>query len=201
MAEQVFDFYYDFASPNAYLVHKVLPRIEARAGAVARYCPVYLGGVFKATGNVSPAFAGVTGKVEYLRREMDRFVRRHDIPFAWTPHFPIPSINLMRGAVYARGKPWERQYIDAMFKACWVSGDDLKDLRAMGRELSADGLPGVEIMDGVQQPDVKAALFAETEAAVARGVFGVPTLFVGDEMFFGKDSLAEFEAEIVAQQS
>jgi len=194
-----FDFYYDFASPNAYLVHKVLPGIEARTGAVARYRPVYLGGVFKATGNVSPAFQGVAGKLKYLRLEMDRFVRRHDVPFAWNPHFPIASVHLMRGALFAQGKPWERAYIDAMFKACWVSGDDLSDIRAMGREISADGLPGVEIMAGAQDPEIKAALFSATEAAVARGLFGVPTMFVEDAMFFGKDSLAEFEAEILAK--
>lgn len=196
---QAFDFYYDFASPNAYLVHKVLPRIKARTGAVARYCPMYLGGVFRATGNASPAFAGVRGKLAYLRREMDRFVTRHDVPFVWNPHFPLHTANLMRGAVFARGKPWERAYIDAVFKACWVSGDDMSDPDVIARELAAEDLPAGEIMAGIQQADVKSALFAATEAAVARGVFGAPTMFVREEMFFGKDSLAEMEAEIVAR--
>lgn len=194
-----FDFYYDFGSPNAYLVHKVLPRIEARCGVKAAYRPMLLGGVFKATGNASPAFAGVRGKLVYLRREMDRFVKRHDVPFVWNPHFPINSIHLMRGAVAASGKPWERTYIDAMFKACWVSGDNLSDAAVMTRELAAEDLPAEEIMTAAQSPEVKAALFTATEAAVARGIFGAPTMFVGEEMFFGKDSLAELEAEIMAR--
>ena len=198
---QEFDFYYDFSSPNAYLVHKVLPGISARTGAVARYRPMFLGGVFKATGNASPAFAGVTGKLDYLRREMDRFVRRHDVPFVWNPHFPIRSIHLMRGAIGAQGKAWERAYIEAMFKACWVSGDNMSEFEVMARELAAEDLPTAEIMAGIQQAEVKAALFAATEAAVARGVFGAPTMFVGEEMFFGKDSLVEMEAEIGARVS
>ena len=194
------EFYYDFGSPNAYLVHKVLPRIVARAGGTAAsviYRPMYLGGVFRATGNASPGLAGVKGKMEYLLREKDRFVKRHDLPFVWNPHFPINSIHLMRGAVFAQGKPWERSYIDAVFKACWVSGDNMSDAMVIRKELAAEALPFAAIMDAVQSPDVKAALFAATDAAVARGVFGAPTMFVGDEMFFGKDSLAEMEAEIL----
>ncbi|MCG6903015.1 MAG: 2-hydroxychromene-2-carboxylate isomerase [Rhodobacter sp.] len=197
---QVFDFYYDFGSPNAYLVHKVLPGIEARTGARARYCPMLLGGVFKATGNISPAFAGVKGKLDYLRREMDRFVNRHDVPFVWSPHFPILTIHLMRGAVFAQSQPWERAYIDAVFKACWVSGDNMSEPEVIARELAAEDLPAAAIMAATRDDAIKAALFEATAAAVARGVFGAPTMFVGEEMFFGKDSLAEFEAELVARE-
>ena len=189
------EFIYDFGSPNAYLVHKVLPGIAARHNARLIYQPVLLGGVFKATGNKSPALGEgvVAAKVAYLRREMQRFVNRHDLPFVWNPHFPIMSIHLMRGAIYAQGKPWEAAYIDAVFKACWVSGDDMSDVDTIRRELAAEDLPAAEIIDATRSPDVKDALFRATEAAVNRGVFGAPTMFVGDEMFFGKDSLADIE--------
>ena len=194
------DFIYDFGSPNAYLVHKVLPDLAARHGADIRYCPVLLGGVFKATGNKSPALGEgvVPAKVAYLRREMQRFVNRHDLPFVWNPHFPIMSIHLMRGAIHAQGKPWEAAYIDAVFKACWVSGDNMSDPDTIRRELAAEDLPAAEIMDAIQQPAIKTALFEATELAVRRGCFGAPTMFVGDEMFFGKDSLGEIEEALSA---
>ncbi|MEX0337562.1 MAG: 2-hydroxychromene-2-carboxylate isomerase [Arenibacterium sp.] len=189
------DFYYDFGSPNAYLVHKTLPALAARHGAVVRYRPMLLGGVFKATQNQSPvqAFANVAGKLEYQRREMARFVARNEVPFAMNPNFPIMTIGVMRGAIFAEGKPWQARYTDVVFDAMWQDQEKMDDPDVIARVLSAADLPAEEIMAATQTPEVKSALIEATDAAVKRGVFGAPTQFLGDEMFFGKDTLGDME--------
>lgn len=189
------DFYYDFGSPNAYLVHKVLPDIAARHGAELAYRPVLLGGVFKATNNQSPitAFAGVKGKNAYQALELKRFVERHGLAYRMNPHFPVNTLMMMRGAIFAEGQPWETTYREAMFDAMWRDGEKMDDPATLMRVLAAAGLPADEIAAGVQQDIVKQGLIAATEAAVARGVFGAPTMFLGDEMFFGKDALGDLD--------
>ena len=192
------DFMYDFGSPNAYLVHRVLPGIVHRAGAGLHYVPILLGGVFKATNNQSPmaAFAEVKHKLAYQMRESQRFIDRHGLQFRMNPNFPVNTLGVMRGAVYAQGKPWENKYIDAVFDAMWVKGEKMDDPQVIGRVLQDAGLPADEIIAATQSPEVKAALINGTEAAVNRGVFGAPTMFVKDEMFFGKDSLDDLDFEL-----
>lgn len=192
---KVIEFYYDFGSPNAYLVEAVLPAMAARHGAEIRRVPILLGGLFKATGNQSPMFnfAEVSGKVAYLKVELDRFVRKHAVPFRWNPHFPILTTPLMRGAVFAQGQPWEDTYREIVYRACWVDGLNMTDPDVIVEALEAGGLPGAEIAAAIQSQEVKDALFATTEEAQSRGAFGVPTMFVSGEMFFGKDSLPDLE--------
>jgi 2-hydroxychromene-2-carboxylate isomerase len=151
--------------------------------------------VFKATNNQSPmqAFSGVTGKLDYQRREMARFVARHGIEFAMNPHFPVMTIGVMRGAIYATGKPWEMAYVNAVFDAIWRDGEKMDDPDTIARVLDAATLPAQEIMQATQEAGIKAGLIEATAAAVARGVFGAPTQFVDDEMFFGKDSLGDLD--------
>ena len=189
------DFYYDFGSPNAWLVHRVLPALAARHGTGVAWRPVLLGGVFKATNNQSPitAFAGVTGKNAYQALEMRRFIERHALPFRMNPHFPVNTLLMMRGAIFAAGKDWEAAYIDAMFDAMWVAGERMDDPPTVMRVLQTAGLPAEEIAAATQEAGVKQGLIAATEAAVARGVFGAPTMFLREEMFFGKDSLSDLD--------
>jgi 2-hydroxychromene-2-carboxylate isomerase len=189
------EFLYDFASPNAYLVHKVLPGMARKHGADVVWEPVLLGGIFKATGNQAPmhAFDGVAGKLDYQAVELQRFVHRHDLAFRMNPHFPIMTISLMRGAVFAQDKPWYARYIDCVFDAMWVDGKDMGDPAIISAALNAVDLPGEEILMATQDPSIKGRLMAATEKAVERGVFGAPTMFLGDEMFFGKDSLDDLE--------
>jgi len=191
-------FMYDFGSPNAYLAHKVLPGIQAKTGAVVVFNPILLGGVFKSTNNQSPimAFAGVTGKLAYQHKEIARFIKRHNIALNWNPHFPINTISLMRGAVFAVGKPWERLYIDTVFDAMWLEGLNMAAPDIFAASLAAADLPIRDILAAIQTPDIKTALMTATQAAVDLGVFGVPTMWVGDEMFFGKDALSDMEYEI-----
>lgn len=192
------EFLYDFGSPNAYLVHRVLPDLARRTGANLRYTPILLGGVFKATGNLSPmmAFRDVKGKLTYQAREIERFVARHGIKYHMSPHFPVVTLTAMRGAVYAQTKPWEGRYIDAVFDAMWIHGQKLDDIDVIADVLDDARLPRDEILDATQDPAVKQALIERTENAVSRGVFGAPSMFVGDELFFGKDSLPDLEYEL-----
>lgn len=189
------EFYYDFGSPNVYFVDKVLPGIADRHGAKIAYRPMLLGGVFKATNNQPPimAFSGVTHKLDYMHVEIRRFIRRHDLTFTFNPHFPVMTIAAMRGAIFAQGQPWEARYISTVMDAMWVYGKKMDDLDVMAQVLTDADLPTAEILGAIQTPDVKAKLATLTSDAVDRKVFGAPTLFVGDEMFFGKDALDDLD--------
>ena len=100
------EFIFDFGSPNAYLAYRALPAVLAPSGAPLHITPCLLGGIFKATGNQSPAtaFAEVKGKLAYQRLEMKRFMARHGIEaFRFNPHFPINTLLVMRGLIAADG--------------------------------------------------------------------------------------------------
>jgi 2-hydroxychromene-2-carboxylate isomerase len=196
------EFHFDFGSPNAYLAHKVIPAIEKRTGASFRYVPVLLGGVFKATNNRSPAeaFAGIKNKSEYERLEMMRFVKRHALDrFKLNPHFPVNTLQIMRGAVAAEIDGFLMPYVEAVFRHMWEEGRKMDDPDVIRAALDEAGLDGTRLLERIQAPEVKERLLRNTEASVARGTFGSPTFFVGNEIFFGKDRLRDVEEEIVAQ--
>jgi 2-hydroxychromene-2-carboxylate isomerase len=195
------EFLFDFGSPNAYLAHRVLPAIEARTGARFRYVPVLLGGIFKATNNQSPvvAFAHVKNKPEYERLELRRFVQRHGLSrFQMNPFFPVNTLQIMRGAVAAQQDGRLPDYVEAVFRHMWEEPKKLDDPEVLRAALDASGLDGARTLARIQDPEVKQRLLANTDDAVARGAFGVPTFFVGSEIFFGKDRLREVEEEILA---
>jgi 2-hydroxychromene-2-carboxylate isomerase len=196
------EYHFDFGSPNAYMAHKVIPAIEQRTGAKFTYVPVLLGGVFKATNNRSPieAFAGIRNKPEYERLEMTRFVKRHGLDrFRVNPHFPVNTLQIMRGAVAAELDGALMPYVDAVFRHMWEDGLKMDDPAVIRSALEASGLDGARMLERIQAPEVKERLVKNTEASVARGTFGAPTFFVGSEIFFGKDRLRDVEEEIVAQ--
>lgn len=195
------DFIFDFGSPNAYLSWKVLPGIAARTGATLNVIPCLLGGIFKATNNASPmvAFGGVKGKLAYEALETRRFVAKHGLDrYRQNPHFPVNTLTIMRGFVAARRLGVGEAYMEAVLAAMWEAGEKMDDPEVIRRVLDAAGLPDEQILAATQDAEVKAELVANTEAAVARGVFGIPTFFVGDEMFFGKDRLGQVEEEAAA---
>ncbi|MBT5052897.1 MAG: 2-hydroxychromene-2-carboxylate isomerase [Gammaproteobacteria bacterium] len=196
------EFHFDFGSPNAYLSHLVIPEIEVRLGQKISYQPVLLGGIFKATNNVSPAesMRGILNKPDYAQRETQRFLKAHAITsFQQNPHFPVNTLMLMRGAVFAENTDYFEQYINEVYHHMWHVPKKLDDPDAFYAALVESGLPADEIFTGIQQPEIKARLIANTEASVARGNFGSPTFFAGPEMFFGKDKLEAFEAHITAE--
>ena len=198
------EFHFDFGSPNAYLAHRVMPgvraRTGARTGAVVRYVPVLLGGVFKATNNRSPgeAFAGIPAKRAYMAREMERFVARHGISaFRRNPHFPVNTLAIMRGAVAAGVAGCFERYVEVMFRGMWEEGRKLDDLAVVRGVLEEGGLAAERLLALAGTAEVKQELIRNTEDSVARGAFGSPIFFVGGEMFFGKDQVRDVEEEVL----
>jgi 2-hydroxychromene-2-carboxylate isomerase len=189
-------FMFDFGSPNAFLSHEAIPAIERRTGVKFDYVPILLGGVFKATNNKSPAetLAGVKNKPEFNALETERFVKRFGVrPYAQNPFFPVNTLNLMRTAVAAQLEGVFEKYVEAAFHHMWVEPKKMDDPEVAAKALTASGLEGAKLLARGQEPEVKARLIANTQSAVERGVFGSPTFFVGQEMFFGKEQLREVE--------
>jgi 2-hydroxychromene-2-carboxylate isomerase len=198
------EFHFDFGSPNAYLAEVALPAIEQRTGVKFEYVPVLLGGVYKATGNLSPAesLRGIKNKPEYNAIETERFLRRHNITkFKMNPFFPVNTLALMRGAVAAQFEGVFEPYFRAAYNHMWVEPKKMDDPAVFREAFLASRLDIDRIVARSQQDDVKKKLIENTNNAVARGTFGSPTFFVGDEIYFGKDSLRDVEEEIIAQRS
>ena len=195
------EFIFDFGSPNAYLALGPLREIAERHDARVVLIPCLLGGIFKATDNRAPmiAFGPVKGKMEYERLEIERFIRKHGLSrFRMNPHFPVNTLLAMRGMVAAQEIGVEDAYVAAGLAAMWEDGEKMDDPETFVRVLDAAGLDGKVIAERTQDEAVKARLADNTQAAVARGVFGIPTFFVGDEMFFGKDRLGQVEEALTA---
>jgi len=195
------EFLFDFASPNAYLAHRVLPQLEARTGVRFAYMPVLLGGLFKLTGNQAPmlAFAGIPNKLAYEMLELRRFVTRHKLEaFQMNPFFPVNTLLIMRGAVAAEMDGVLPQYVEAVFHHMWEAPRKMDDPAVAGEALTASGLDAARLLARAQEPEVKAKLMANTEAAAERGAFGIPTFFVDGEIYFGKNTLRDVEDALAA---
>lgn len=191
------EFYFDFGSPTSYLAYTQLPGICAAAGAELVYRPVLLGGVFQATGNASPI--AVPAKGRYTLIDMQRFARRYGVPLKMNPHFPINTLLLMRAATGVQLRQPERfeALLACVFKGMWVDALNLGDAAVLGPLLAEAGFEPQALLALAAEQEVKDALKANTEAAIKRGMFGAPTLFVGEEMFFGQDRL-DFVREALA---
>lgn len=193
------EFHFDFGSPNAYLAHLAIPGAEQRTGIRFEYVPVLLGGVFKATNNVSPAVSlkGIRNKPEYQRIETDRFLQRYGVSaYVPNPHFPVNTLIIMRGAIVARREGFFARYVDEVYRHMWVEQRKMDDIEVVAEALAASDLPVDRVLVGIQDQDVKQELIANTESAVARGVFGSPSFFVGDDLYFGKEKLRDVEEEV-----
>jgi len=182
------EFFYDFGSPTVYLAATQLPNLANRVGATINWRPILLGGVFKLTGNQSPAV--IAEKAAYMNNDLQRFAKRYGVPFNWNPHFPINTLALMRGAVaYQDDAVASSTYRDAIFTSIWVEGRNLNELDVIGQVLREAELDSGDLIKQIGQQTVKDQLIANTEKAVNRGVFGAPTFFVDEHMFFGQDRL------------
>jgi 2-hydroxychromene-2-carboxylate isomerase len=181
------EFYFDYGSPYSYLADTQVEAIAQRAGAALERKPMLLGGVFKATGNHSPA--ELPAKSKWSAFDMPMWAHHYGVPFKPNPHFPVNTLALMRGAAAAQLDGLFDRYHPAMFKAMWVDGRNLNDIKEVAAVLTEAGLYARTFGQRIQDQDVKDRLKATSDEAVARGVFGAPTLFVDDMMFFGNDRL------------
>lgn len=196
-----FDFLFDVGGPNGYLVHKILPDFCARTGTVANYVPVLLGGLFKATGNRAPMirYQDAPAKLAYEQLEFRRFVATHGLrAFRMNPHFPVNSLLAMRVIAGTQDTADFIPAIEALMAGMWETGLKLDEPEIVATALDAAGLNGAGLVARADDPETKAKLVANTEAAVARGAFGIPTFFVGDDVFWGKERLAQVESALLA---
>lgn len=189
--------FFDVGSPTAYLACTQLPRIAAECDAQITWRPLLLGGVFKATGNAPPGQVAAKGR--WMASDMALWARRYQVPFAMNSHFPINTLTLMRiatGLQLKRPADFDR-YLTLVFESMWVHPKNLADAQVLAECLQAGGFDAAALLAMAAESDVKAALIATTEEAVARGVFGAPSFFVGEQLFFGQDRL-EFVREALA---
>ncbi len=196
------EFHFDFGSPNAYLAELVLPQIEKRTGVKFDYVPVLLGGIYKATNNMSPgeSLRGIRNKPEYQALETRRFIKRHNITtFQSNPFFPVNTLMLMRGVVAAKFENMFEPYFRAAYHHMWEAPKKMDDPQIFRDAFIQSGIDIDRLIARAQQDDVKKKLIENTSDAVERGSFGSPTFFIGDEIFFGKDQLRDVEESIVEQ--
>ena len=192
------EFYFDLGSPTTYLAHTQLAKICADTQSELIHIPMLLGGVFKATGNASPAMIPAKGR--YMFQDLDRFAKRYGVQLRFNPHFPINTLILMRAVTGMQMRQPQRfaEFVDCLFKARWVEGRNLNDPQTVAAVLTENGFDPQEIMALTNDESVKAALKENTEAAIKRGVFGAPSMFIGDQLFFGQDRL-DFVEEALRQ--
>ena len=195
------DFYFDFASPNAYFGFNVLKKFPEKYDCEINYIPVLLGGIFKATNNKPPMeqFFGVLNKNEYQSLEIERFVNRHGLTkFKMNPHFPVISLQIVRGAIAAEMDGYLEDYIEKVLVHMWEEPKKMDDPEVIKAAFEESGFDSEKLLEQMQDPDVKAKLISNTEEAVKKGLFGIPTFFIVDEMYFGKDTIWMIE-EILAE--
>lgn len=196
---QPIDFYFDFGSPHSYLAHLRIAEVANKCDLQFNYIPVLLGGIFKATGNRSPieSFAGIDNKEAYQKVEIHRFLKRHGLldKFKMNPHFPVNTLALMRAAVAAKriDNDTYHNYINTVFNGMWLQQLDLNNVEVIQSLLSGADLPLEKLLTDMQTDEVKQALIGNTESAVKKGLFGVPSFINNDELYFGKESLYVFE--------
>lgn len=188
------EFFFDVGSPATYLAWTQLPALAKRTQADIRWRPMLLGGVFQATGNSSPATVEAKGR--YSRSDFQRFAQRYGVTLNHNPYFPINTLQLMRGATAFLDTPDFERYLEAIFRAIWIDEQDMNQPEVVGRVLARAGFDPAAVLQRINDPQVKEQLKTTTAEAVQRGVFGAPTCFVGDQMFFGQDRLEWVEAAL-----
>ncbi len=189
------EYFFDFSSSYSYLADSQIEAVAARHGATLRWVPMALGGVFKATGNSMPA--SIPSKAQYMAADLNRWAIEYGIPFQFPSVFPVPSISAMRLVLVAQRDAADQvpALVHACFAAAWGQGRNIGELPVLAEIAAAVGLPA-DALEKISAPEIKEQLMKNGEEAVARGVFGAPTLFVGDQLFWGNDRLHHVEAAL-----
>ena len=191
------DFYFDYTSPASYLAWAKLPAIAARGGAEIVWKPIFLGALFKAIDHVGNI--GIPAKFAYTKMDVARCAQHLGVTFAMPPEFPVWSLPFLRytmAQIEDGADP--RPFIESCFREIWEKGRNLNDRDQIAGFIADAGVAADDFKAQTARPEIKARLKALTEEAVARGVFGAPAMFVGDEMFWGQDRLDYVERALSA---
>jgi 2-hydroxychromene-2-carboxylate isomerase len=191
------EFFYDVGSPYSYLAASRIEDLAARHQAVLAWRPFLLGGVFKTLGLTAPALQS-PAKARWLLADLERWAARYGVPFRMNPHFPVNTLTAMRMIVAAEERGHQMPLMRRLFPAMWAEGEDLADPEVLVRLADEASVPGRSLLERTAAGHVKDRLRASTEEAVRRGAFGAPTIFLGDEMFFGNDRLDQVEVALAA---
>ena len=181
------DFYYDYGSPTTYLAWTQIFDLAEKHGATVVRKPALLGGIFKNTGNQTPAAVPAKGK--YMFVEMQRYAKRYGVPMRFNDNFPINTIYLMRGALHARREGFLPAYDKVCFESMWVNNLNMGDPEVMAKVFTDAGFDANSIGAAMQDPSIKKELFDLTEQATAAGLFGMPAFIIDGEMYWGQDRL------------
>jgi 2-hydroxychromene-2-carboxylate isomerase len=195
----IVDFIYDVATPNGYLAHKVIPEFEDRTHVKFNYIPCLAGGIFKLTNNTPPliANADVKNKSDYFFIEMNRFIQKHKInQFKNNSYFPQNSLLIQRGAIAAQQLNIFKEYVDCTMSGMWEKDLNIQDKDVLKQALEEDGIDYKAIFNIIETKECKDQLIANTSWAVEKGAFGIPTFFIDDQIFFGKDHMYQLEEYI-----
>jgi 2-hydroxychromene-2-carboxylate isomerase len=195
------EFFFDYGSPYSYLANSRLEGLVKRTGTKVDYRPMLLGGVFKATGNRSPFMEPVEAKKRYFSLELRRTVEGLGVAFEHNPHFPINTLGLMRAAHAAQSLGVFPAFHAAIYPAFWAKAADLGQSEVIEVVLSEAGLDGKKILELSVGDESKVSLRTTTDEAVERGVFGAPTFFVADEMYFGNDRMDLVEEALAGRKA
>jgi len=187
-----FDFFYDLASPYSFLAATQLAGIEQRTGAAVKLMPVTLGGIRKAVGTQMPP----AQQIHYMAQDTARWAAKYKVKMQFPKVFPIANLKALRACVAAEAQGKSRRAMHALFDAYWAQGEDISDAKVIEAALAAAGLDGPGLVARIEDPEVKDQLRRYTELALARGVFGVPTFFVGERSFWGNDRVEFVEREL-----
>ncbi|MCI0569210.1 MAG: 2-hydroxychromene-2-carboxylate isomerase [Myxococcaceae bacterium] len=195
----VLEFFFDFTSPYSYLASTQVEALAQRNGARIVWRPFLLGAVFKATGNSPPL--SVPAKGAYMVKDLQDWVRQYGLPELALPStFPVPSVKANRLALVALAEGKGPAFIHATFRAIFQAGRDVGELDMLGELAASVGLDAKVALARIEQQDVKDELRRNTDDAVARGAFGAPTFFVGDDMYCGNDRLFLVEKSLMNQK-
>jgi len=191
------DFIFDFASPNAYLCHKAIQNLEKTHDIKFNYIPCLLGGIMKLSNNQPPmvTLADIPNKLKYeFDTAFNRFMKEHNITkFKMNEHFPVNTISLIRGAIVAQKNDFFESYVEIVLSGLWEQSLKLDTPEALHELLKNNDCYPDLVIEGIAKDEIKAELIANTSEAVEKGAFGIPTFFVENEMFYGKDSLRELK--------
>tara|TARA_B100000965_G_C19569168_1_gene748252 strand:+ start:1062 stop:1649 length:588 start_codon:yes stop_codon:yes gene_type:complete len=184
---KTFEFFFDFISPYSFLAHKEIRKVESKYQIKAKYIPILLGGLHNLHKITAPAF--IPSKARFMIRDCKMVAERKNINFKFNSYFPIKSVNLMRGVFIAEEDDLKSFYIDSIFDAIWRDGLNMNDQNIIDKILKNLNInPKTFLLRSTTQLN-KDKLKALTNDAFDKGIFGAPTFYVNNKIFWGQDRL------------